>query len=218
MATWLSHFRVADNILRRFKFSKVDFLWGNIAPDCGVPAKSGGFNPPKEVTHLAEGSKSRCDYSRFYREMIDGRDYDTKTYSFLMGYYTHLMADVLWSRLINNPCKEKNSELYKSDRDEYYRRVKPEWYANDHLFISRNPNEWYLKELYSVDKYPVTCIPYYGVDYVERQLHHIRDYYMNPPQYSTDFHYLTPQMTDEWVETAANAIGEGLALIGEHSN
>lgn len=201
--------RVADLILKSFDFSPCDFLWGNLAPDCGVPVE-GGFDPPGTVTHWTDGSKSRCDYERFYREMICGHDLDERTRSFLTGYYTHLMADVLWSVMINIPCKERLADIYTRDREEYYRLVKPEWYANDHLYIANHPDEWYLKALYSAGKYPVTCIPYYAADNVENQLHHIGEFYRNPPQYSTDFHYLTPQMADDWVKSAAAEICKNL--------
>lgn len=52
MATWITHLRVAENILKRFKLEENEFLAGNIAPDSGVPNENGsGFNPPKEITH-----------------------------------------------------------------------------------------------------------------------------------------------------------------------
>lgn len=100
MATWLAHLRVAELIsaeLRAPWLSEPDFLAGNVAPDCGIPVP-GGFDPPKEVTHWTQRGKGHCDYERFYREMIAGKSHDPHTLSFLLGYYCHLMADVLWGQ------------------------------------------------------------------------------------------------------------------------
>ena len=83
MATWLAHLRVAELILEEFHFPEEDFLVGNIAPDCGEPVP-GGFDPPKEVTHwTVTGSKGGCDYERFRRELIAGRDLDPHTRALL---------------------------------------------------------------------------------------------------------------------------------------
>ena len=205
MATWLAHLRIAEQITAAFDYSPTDFLAGSIAPDCGIPV-TGGFDPPKEITHWTSGGKGHCEYERFFREMIAGRDPDKNTYSFLMGYYCHLMADVLWVRLINEPCKEQNRKLYTADREKYYRLVKPEWYANDHLYLREHPDSAFFRSFCGICEYPVSCIPYYGRDYVERQIHHIQQFYLHPPEYSTEFGFLTPEMMDDWVHKAAGSI------------
>lgn len=205
MATWLAHLRVAELIsaeLRAPWLSEPDFLAGSVAPDCGI-AVPGGFDPPKEVTHWTQRGKGHCDYERFYREMIAGKSLDPHTFSFLLGYYCHLMADVLWVRRVNDPCKELHRELYAADRAEYYRRVKPEWYANDHLYLREHPDCRVFRKFCKIADYPVTCLPYYGSDYVERQIRNIQQFYLNPPEFSTDFHFLTPQAMQEWVGRSA---------------
>lgn len=215
MATWLAHLRVADLILSEFRLhelSETDFLAGNIAPDCGVPVP-GGFDPPKEVTHWTNSGKGHCDFERFYCEMIDGKTLDIRTYSFLLGYFCHLMADVLWVRQVNDPCKELHRGLYTSDRDEYYRRVKPEWYANDHLYLREHPNCKVFRKFCEITDYPVRCLPYYGVDFIEKQIRNIQQFYLYPPIFSADFHYLTPDTMQKWVENAAGDISKRLSSL-----
>lgn len=214
MATWLAHLRVADIVQLEFPVTRVDFIAGNIAPDCGVPVP-GGFDPPKEVTHWTESGKGHCDYARFYREMIDGKELDERTRSFLLGYCAHLAADVLWVRLINEPCKLRNRDLYTSDREEYYRQVKPEWYANDHLYLRNHPDDPGYRTLCGIRDYPVNCLPYYGTDYVERQIHYIQKFYSEPPEYSTEFRFLTPEMMQDWVERAAREVSGILKQLME---
>ncbi len=213
MATWLAHLRVAELINAAFHFPVQDFLAGSVAPDCGIPTP-GGFDPPKEVTHWTSRGKGHCGYERFYQEMISGKPLGERERAFLLGYYCHLMADVLWVREINDPCKEQNRELYTSDREEYYRRVKPEWYANDHLYLRQHPDCAVFREFCGITRYPVRCLPYYGEDYVERQIRNIQQFYLNPPEYSVDFRCLTPQMMERWVESAASYIIHQLGIKG----
>ena len=212
MATWLAHLRIAEQLLAErelARFPAADFLAGSVAPDCGAPVP-GGFDPPKEVTHWTKSGKGHCEYERFAAEMLHGQEHDLRTRAFLTAYFCHLMADVLWVKLINEPCKARNHELYTTDREEYYRRVKPEWYANDHLFLHRHPDCRCFREFCRIDSYPVDCLPYYSRDNVENQIHVIQQFYLQPPEYSTSFSFLTPREMDEWVREASRIIAERL--------
>ncbi len=208
LATWLAHLRVADRLLDEFGFSPREFLAGNVAPDCGEPVPS-GFDPPKEITHWTDSGKGHCDFERFRRELLDPEK-DPQNRVFLTGYFCHLMADVLWVRLINDPTKERFRELYTTDREEYYHRVKPEWYANDFLFLRRCPDFRSFRLFCGIHEFPVNCLPYYRADSVEKQIRNIQQYYLAPPELPETFVYLTPQQMDWWVEEAASRIAERL--------
>jgi hypothetical protein len=60
-----------------------------------------------------------------------------------------------------------------------------------------------FREFCKIADYPVNCLPYYGYDYVERQIRNIQQFYLNPPEFSTDFQFLTPQAMQEWVGRSA---------------
>ena len=46
MATWMTHLRIADNLLDRIPdLSPIEFIMGNLAPDSGVPNPDGSFSP-----------------------------------------------------------------------------------------------------------------------------------------------------------------------------
>lgn len=60
MATWVTHFRIAEALMKAgVPVSKVDFLVGNIGPDCGIAHEEGSLAPfrhvPKSVTHFKDG-------------------------------------------------------------------------------------------------------------------------------------------------------------------
>ena len=92
--------------------------------------------------------------------------------------------------------------------------MKPEWYANDHLYLKEHPDNSAFRRFCGISEYQVTCLPYYKQDYVERQIHNIQQFYLHPPEYSADFHYLTPAMMQNWVERAAALIIEQLVKLG----
>jgi len=53
MATWFTHMRIAEHFMNiDDHLNCVDFLVGNIAPDCGVPNENWSkFTPDKNITH-----------------------------------------------------------------------------------------------------------------------------------------------------------------------
>lgn len=113
MATWISHMMIADNLLSRgLGLDKKGFCVGNIAPDCNVENEDWTvFTPSREVTHCMNGqSKLTADYEDFYSKYIKDHSFTTnEQYSFLMGYYSHLITDVEYQRFIRDEQRVKNA-------------------------------------------------------------------------------------------------------------
>ena len=61
MGTWISHLRIAEQLLTAMpQLDEVAFIYGNLAPDSGLPnADWSAFDPPKEVTHFLGTARSR---------------------------------------------------------------------------------------------------------------------------------------------------------------
>ncbi len=108
MASWVTHLMVADGVLDRVSgLDRHGFCVGNIAPDCNVENEDWTeFTPPRAVTHWMAGErKAASDCGRFYQEYIENRKQDIGTdeeYSFLMGYYAHLITDAEFQRYIRD--------------------------------------------------------------------------------------------------------------------
>ncbi len=211
MATWLCHLRVAERVLEKFDFPRSEFLAGNIAADCGTPDGSGGFDPPKEVTHWTHSGKGHCEYMRFAEEMLP-RARDEKQRAFLLGYFSHLIADIVWTQLINEPAKARFRDEYDADKEDYYRRVKAEWYANDLLFLEEHPDFDLLRELASVTV-DSSILPYYGSENVNIQIRNIAGVYSGS-FCGCAFRYITPAQADDYVAAAAERICAELSGIG----
>lgn len=130
MATWITHMIIADKVLELFpQLDKRGFCVGNIAPDCNEPNEDRtDFIPPRKVTHWMTGEKKKpSDTDIFYREYFlkHSEDNDSKEYySFLLGYYSHLITDADFQWFIREPGRVraawdrvKADERYKTKID-----------------------------------------------------------------------------------------------------
>lgn len=210
MATWLVHLRVAERILNEIPLPRRDFLAGNIAPDCGFPDGNGGFDPPTELTHWTKtGRKRDCDYAGFAEKMLPLAKNERER-ALMLGYYSHLVTDCLWTRDIDLPAKQRFSELYHHNRGEYYRLVKADWYDNDAAYLAENPGCPVLSELSEIRGYDSSIFPYYGRDNIQAQIVNIAAFYRERKYDGREFVYITSPQIDEFVKNAAEDVTKRL--------
>ena len=146
MASWMVHFRIADALLNQGKeLAPVEFIFGNIAPDSGVPnADWSAFTPSGDLSHFkttaGDGLKDIHieDYVKAYFTAEQREKYTIKQKSFYLGYLTHLLTDILWVEKIVRPSKEKFRELYEGDRMRWIWTLKKDWYDLDFLFLQKH--------------------------------------------------------------------------------
>ena len=206
MASWIIHLRIADRLLEQLDVDAENFIAGNIAPDCGKKLPDGGFFPDAHVTHFTASGKGSCDYNGFYEKYVRPEKVPARQ-AFYLGYYVHLFTDVLWVRNINEPCKKKFNALYTSDRDEYYRRVKANWYGLDHLWLRNNPcfRSWNIFK--TLTSFRNDFLSFYDEDNLSVQFAGIVRFYTSaPPVADRDFPYLSPFQAEEFVRCASQEI------------
>jgi hypothetical protein len=136
MASWVTHLMIADRVMEQCpELDRRGFCVGNIAPDCNVENEDWtSFTPSREVTHwMSRERKVASDCDSFCNEYIlisKNKIHSQEQYSFLLGYYVHLITDAAFQWYI---------------RDD--KRVKDTWiriYANENLRLSAigYPNDW----------------------------------------------------------------------------
>lgn len=135
MATWVTHFRIAEQFIKQnLPLPKIDFLVGNIGPDCGLIGADGKPTPPKRITHFVIDGKMSSE--TFYNQYLHNiTDYTTSKASYLLGYYFHLVTVEEWIKLTNKKKKEKVIEDIL-DSPDYTRLVKQDWYGYDFCILS----------------------------------------------------------------------------------
>ena len=180
MATWIVHLRVCDKYIKRGLIPdeyKEVFVLGSVAPDCGYGAKDsyGDFVPPPEVTHWAPGGiKLYCEYWKFLDAYLKDRERNSDYY-FYLGYYIHLITDIMWSTMMYLPTTITYAEEYEKNPD-YLKVIKVDWYDLDFKFLRDNPDF----EPYRILKENKGCkdyLPYYEPGQLTKQIKFIADYY-----------------------------------------
>ena len=128
MANWITHTRIADILIN--KGLDVDikgFCIGNIAPDCNIENENWtAYIPPKEVTHFMseKENKTTSDYEGFYNQFIKDKVFKSKEeYSFLLGYYSHLITDAQYQKFIRDEIRVQNSFTRIKTNEEMRKKI-----------------------------------------------------------------------------------------------
>lgn len=201
MATWITHLRIAESILNKYNFEIEPFLVGSIGPDSGVPNEDWSqFDPPKKITHWTNES-GKIEAEAFFDKYIRYQKFseDNQKYSFLVGYYFHLIADIEWSKM----HKEKSNvhsykEKFEKDPN-FIWTIKKDWYGFDFKYLKDNPNSMFFKNFMHITDIP-DYLDYFPKDAFMRQAKYITNYYLNEkPDLDRPFMYLTEEDMDKYV-------------------
>ena len=147
MASWMIHLRVADSLMDTIAgIDQTAFVMGNIAPDSGVPnADWSAYIPPKDVSHYKTkpGDMTFYDIDRFLAEHFSAdrrKTYSHRTWSFFLGYWSHLLTDREWIVRIMQPAFLRFPEESAADRHAFIWKLKKDWYDLDFLFLEQHPD------------------------------------------------------------------------------
>lgn len=184
MASWIVHLRIADKLLEKIPgLDAAQFAIGNIAPDSGVPDESGEtFDPPYPLTHF-ESDKATIRYKvlndlRFYREHLQDKvslKGDVEQYSFLWGYYFHLMTDNLWSERIAVPTQKE----YAKEFDQipgFIWEVKKDWYGLDFAYVRTHPQSLFWRVFLDAE-YSMPYLHFFPLEAIPNKLEYIKTFY-----------------------------------------
>ena len=177
MANWITHLRIADEVLRLVpELDKTGFCMGSIAPDCNVENEDWTqFTPPREVTHWMTGAtKLTADCEGFWNQRILGRAFaSNEERSFYLGYYAHLVEDAeftrflldeqrvrdMWRRIRAVPELAQRTaglpDTYQAIRSVFSRRERmADIYALESEYLHSHPDTSYLTVLQHVKQFP----------------------------------------------------------------
>lgn len=210
MATWIVHLRIADLFIKENIIPqeyKTEFVCGSLAPDCGYGAKDsfGEFTPPPTITHWTpSGCKIFCEYDRFYDTYLKDREKNSDYY-FYLGYYSHLITDVLWSTAIYMPTRFKYAQEYKDD-PLYLNTIKKDWYGLDFEYLANTPDFEPYKLLCNANDVS-DYLPYYEPGQLTKQLKFVADYYQNAERNTSHaYKFLTSSEVEQFIKTASELI------------
>ncbi|MGM7702800.1 zinc dependent phospholipase C family protein [Pseudalkalibacillus sp. Hm43] len=215
MATWMAHFRIAENLLKRgLRVPEKEFVVGNIGPDCGLPDEdTGEFYPSPEVTHFKVDKKITPNL--FLEQYLnkDQLEFTTAQLSFYLGYYVHLVTDVEWSALHQEKKKEP---VYRDilGTPEYTRKIKSDWYGGDFVYLNENRDNIFTNAFQHIESFP-DYLDLFPEHQITKQIKRITEFYLSDvgnfaldPTY--EFKYLTPEEVSRFVEETSEKLVHNL--------
>jgi hypothetical protein len=184
MASWIVHLRIAEKILDHLPMLDAgQFAIGNVAPDSGVPDENWEvFDPPPEATHFkpktTPNSSIVSEDLRFYRQfMLDqvSLNEEPERFSFLLGYFFHLITDNLWSERIGRPTKERYKSEFEQNPD-FIWEVKKDWYGLDFAYVRSHPDCLFWGDFLS-SSYQIEYLDFFPPGAIAKQLDYIKTFY-----------------------------------------
>ena len=212
MASWMVHLRVADKLLRRIRFlDPVSFIVGNIAPDSGVPNEDWSvFTPSTKISHFKTGNHSKAGPESFaakYFQKSMQESYDQNQYSFSLGYLTHLLPDVEWSKGIVHPALERFAEEKAKDPDNFIWKMKEDWYDLDYLYLRDHPNFQAFQIYANAVGFENRYMEEFSADAFDNRREYITGFYLQGKEnLDRTYPYLTKDEMDTFVDTCVNKI------------
>jgi len=232
MATWGSHFRIAENILKKYPaLNRKFFAIGNIAPDCGLPNDDwSAFTPPKEISHFTVGDVSEflgMQKDKFVLSDIEFlskylMNFDIISHqsdrSFLFGYFIHLITDNLWNYYIMKPLKENFLKELQNNAN-FIWEVKRDWYDIDKIYITENKDSLFWTDFLEAE-YDEDFLDFFPREGVKRQLKFIKNFYqISDEEYQRiskkEFIYLDRKKMDNFIQNSTDVILDVLTMIFE---
>lgn len=207
LATWVTHFRITEELLKtELPVSKIEFLVGNIGPDCGLIGEDGKPSPPKETTHFEIEGKINSD--SFYQQYLsDEKESSLSEFSYYLGYYTHLVTDEKWIAFTDQKKKEK---VFKEilNTPEYTPLVKRDWYGLDFLYLKNHKDNIFWTKFQLINDFP-EYLDFFPQGQTLKQIRNITNFYHNHTiSDDHEFIYLKPNEGDEFVEDTVQTVKE----------
>src|SRR5690554_5733813 len=179
MATWVTHLMIADIVMKQCnELDRHGFCVGNIATDCNVENEDWtSFTPSREVTHwMSKERKVASDCDSFCKEYILKRKSEIQSqeqYSFLLGYYVHLITDAAfqwfirddkrvkdtWTRINADDILRERAKGYSEDWDSVKKLISKkermhEINSFEAEYLRDNPTSGYLTEILTLIEFP----------------------------------------------------------------
>lgn len=215
MATWIVHLRLAENLLQRIEgLDPAWFAMGNVAPDSGIPDEEwDSFTPPPEVSHYLlprvedQPLRDSADL-RFYRDYLASVDAaaDPLRFSFLLGYFFHLVTDNLWTHQIGLPTHARFGRELEAD-PKFIWQIKRDWYGLDFAHVRSHPQSLFWTVFLGC-AYTEDMLDLMPPEAVQQRIDYIRTLYQRTDEEAESWYvrrpglYLSREEMDRFVEGA----------------
>jgi hypothetical protein len=222
MATWMAHLRIAENLLGKIEgLDRCHFAVGNIAPDGGLPDENyENFDPPPEISHFGTHQDRAYPHEdlQFFRQYLSttNQRQDTQKFSFLLGYFFHLITDNLWRIKVGRPSRATYSDRFESKK-EAINELKGDWYGLDLVYVRDHPDCFFWQEFPGCE-YSQDYLPFMPAEGIRTTVKRIKDFYSGQSEdvqwaYDRQYKYLASEEMDSFVLHATETLHDIYLLV-----
>jgi hypothetical protein len=200
------------------------FAIGNIAPDSGIPdEKWEKFDPPIKVTHFRVSGNAcwpSADLEFYHRYLASSNSIDDKEhFSFLLGYFFHLVTDNLWFHQIARPTKARFAAAFAAD-PQFIWEVKRDWYGLDFIFIREHPDSIFWR-IFLDCQYTHDYLDFLPQKAIQQNLDYIKAFYQRTDEEIEEQYgkrpdiYLSSTEMDSFIEETTQRLYETYQRVWE---
>lgn len=223
MGTWISHLRIAENLLQIIpNLDETSFTFGSLAPDSGIPnADWSSFDPPKSVSHFMPvgGTEKEIRDLEFYRGHLLHCDKSANPaqYSFLLGYFFHLVSDKLWTVRVDEAFHACHPDLFAAHSlVEAIDIIKVDMYGLDQRYV-RDHKDGLFWRIFLNSPIPTADLDFVRQEAFEHQVNYIRDFYSHPSAdwvLDRPFPYINEAAMARYVDETSASLTKIARLLG----
>ena len=199
MATWIAHMRIAEHFMNLDeRLNCIDFLVGNIGPDCGVPNDDwSSFTPDGSITHWKLDGNT-IDAENFKEKYVNSSG---DRFTFYLGYYFHLLTDIAWIDLYDRKRLEPIYYEGLNADPKFIWTIKRDWYGQDELFLLSNPDSVFFRVFQHIESFDNVYFDFYPDEAFTRQVHYITNRYLGAKaDMDRDYPFLSKDEMDTFVD------------------
>jgi hypothetical protein len=192
------------------------FAMGNIAPDSGIPDENWeNFDPPPEILHFKaqDDEEWRLADLEFYGQHLHSqkeKHIAPEHFSFLLGYFFHLVTDNLWDEQIGNPTSERFAEEFEAD-PKFIWQVKRDWYGLDFEHVRSKPGSIYWRVFLDCE-YSQDYLDFLPKEAVQQRLEYIKKLYQRTDEKIEEWYvnrpekYLSKDEMDAFIQSSTGRL------------
>jgi hypothetical protein len=189
---------------------------GNIAPDSGIPDENWeNFDPPPEILHFKaqDDEEWRLADLEFYGQHLHSqkkKHIEPEHFSFLLGYFFHLVTDNLWDEQIGKPTSERFAEEFEAD-PKFIWQVKRDWYGLDFEHVRSRPGSIYWRVFFNCEYYQ-DYLAFLPKEAVQQRLEYIKKLYQRTDEKIEEWYvnrpdkYLSKGEMDEFIQASTGRL------------
>ena len=192
MPSWFIHLSTANDVTKKIKVDKNEYLFANLMPDfnSGYVIKSNCI-VDYSITHKGKYEKGILpDIEKFKQEYKDKMNNTV-----ILGYWSHLLTDYFWNKLVYEKYCVYDD---KNEKIGYKRKDKTIQYCSKEEIRKTKVNDFHVFEKYLLSRNEIQ-IPYFTNDILEKSKE-IKEIYVQKKEMLNAIDYLNIEKEKSKIE------------------